>query len=129
MTRVLIVDDSEVIRTIISDILKQSYTQLEISFASNGLEGVKLAENEQPQAILLDWSMPYMDGLLTAEHLRKSPLTQHIPLVAMTTESDLKEVGERLRQLCNTLLHKPFDVDELIASLHFIDNSAPNTPE
>ncbi|MCA9980942.1 MAG: response regulator [Anaerolineales bacterium] len=129
MTRVLIVDDSEAIRTILSDILKQSYTQLEIILATNGIEGVQLAESEQPQAILLDWSMPYMDGLHTAEHLRNSPLTQHIPLVAMTAEQDHQQVSERLSQLCNALLFKPFNVDELIASLHFIDNSIPNGSE
>ena len=120
MIRILIVDDSEAIRAVVTDMLKQSYPNPDIMLATNGIEGVSLAEDTQPDVILLDWSMPYMNGLLAAQHLRSSPLTSEIPLIAMTTEHDLREVSEQLCDLCSLLLHKPFNVDELIYSINSI---------
>ncbi len=117
MTRILIVDDSEAIRAIVTDMLKQFDSSIDIMLATNGIEGVTLAESAQPEVVLLDWSMPYMNGLLAAQHLRHSPFTQHIPLIAMTPEQDLKEVSEHLSGLSASLLHKPFNLKELMQSL------------
>lgn len=114
MIRILIVDDSEAIRAVITDMLKQAYSNPDIMLATNGLEGVSLAEGNQPDLILMDWSMPYMNGLLAAQQLRSSPLTNNIPLIAMTTEKDLQDVHDQFRQLGVALLHKPFNVEELL---------------
>jgi CheY-like chemotaxis protein len=125
---ILVVDDSEAIRAIITDLLKQAYPDPDIMLATNGLEGVTLAESGQPDVILLDWSMPYMDGLTAAQQLRQSAETKHIPLIGMTTEYDLPEVNTQLAQLCTAVIRKPFNGNELIQLLNRVQQPQPASP-
>jgi CheY-like chemotaxis protein len=77
--------------------------------ASNGPDGIRKAEEEQPDAILLDVMMPGMDGPAVLAALRKDPATAHIPVIFLTGKGTTADV-ERLTALGAVgVLAKPFD--------------------
>jgi CheY-like chemotaxis protein len=106
--KVLIIDDEDDIRRI----ARLSLTKLgkmEVVEASSGLEGVRRAAEEKPDAILLDVMMPGLDGPGTLAALRSNPATAGIPVVFLTAKAMASEV-ERLKDLgAKAVLTKPFD--------------------
>ncbi len=78
--QILFIDDEEDIQT-----LARFCIELEADWklitASSGMEGIAIAETEQPDAILLDVMMPELDGLQTLEKLQANPNTKHIPII------------------------------------------------
>ena len=83
MPRILIVDDSALHRELGAVLLTQGggHTILE---AENGLEAIRMAQDEFPDLILMDLSMPEMDGVTAMHRLRATDATRHIPIVAIT---------------------------------------------
>jgi len=106
--KVLIVDDEPDIR----QIARLSLTRvggMEVLEASGGAEGVRLAESELPDAILLDMMMPIIDGPATLAALRANPATAAIPVVFLTAKAMEAEI-ERLKTMgARGVLTKPFD--------------------
>lgn len=113
MLVVLIIDDSEIIRSTLADLLTWGDTNIRILHARNGQEGIDLALAEMPDVILLDGLMPILDGHETARILRELPETKSIPLIAITSEIHLTPMAVGLRALCDDSLLKPFTLDEL----------------
>lgn len=66
--------------------LVQEWPDLSVLLATNGLEGVTLAEKKKPGLILLDGMMPVMDGYTAARRLRQMPDTRSIPIIAITSD-------------------------------------------
>jgi CheY-like chemotaxis protein len=106
--KILIVDDEDDIRDVVQVSLEEFAGWQTISAAS-GLEGLQLAKTEKPDAILLDLSMPDMDGLQLCRALQSLPETQNIPIIVLTAKvlpddrqelTDLKALG---------MITKPFD--------------------
>ncbi|HEY8562771.1 MAG TPA: response regulator [Pyrinomonadaceae bacterium] len=108
---ILIVEDHEDFRQILSGILAEfGYRVRE---ATNGHEALRSVQQSVPDMVLMDLSMPKMDGVTAARRIRNLPETQAMPLICMTT------YGEPFRQAAleagfNELLPKPFDIDLLI---------------
>lgn len=100
---VLLVEDLLENRIIYSTILsRHGYRVLE---ARNGKEGVRLAREERPDLILMDISLPVMDGWTAAEHIKGDQATAEIPIVALTANDlDRPEMAARL---CASYLVKP----------------------
>lgn len=95
--KILAVDDSSMIRTVVSKAAKKA--GYEIVVAINGQEGLdKLKENDDVALVLSDVNMPVMDGLQMVEHIKSDPSTKYIPIVMLTTESkeELKQKGRAL---------------------------------
>lgn len=106
--KVLIIDDEDDIRRIVRLSLSR-VGGMEVLEASNGPDGVRLAESGRPDAILLDMMMPVMDGPATLDALRANPATENIPIVFLTAKAQSAEV-ERLRAMgARGVLTKPFD--------------------
>ncbi|HEY9909038.1 MAG TPA: ATP-binding protein [Thermosynechococcaceae cyanobacterium] len=83
--KILLIDDSSTVRYWLKQYL--SGTLLHILEAENGAEGVRLAQAEQPQAIVLDWVMPGMSGLEVVQQLKANQVTQGIAIVLHTSHS------------------------------------------
>ena len=106
--KVLILDDDADIRSIARLSLSR-LGGMEVVEAAGGAEGVRKAQNEQPDVILLDMMMPVMDGSATLAALRSQPATAATPVIFLTAKAMRVEV-ERLRALgAAGVLIKPFD--------------------
>jgi CheY-like chemotaxis protein len=110
---VLIVDDNFLFRETLREIMCMVYPNWRIVEASNGLEGVELAQAYNPDLIFLDFHMPIMNGYDLASALQKKLETNSIPLILMTSDDMGHPLVARLRTLCQGVLYKPFSLKEL----------------
>ncbi|NJN85165.1 MAG: response regulator [Leptolyngbyaceae cyanobacterium SL_7_1] len=106
--RVLIVDDEQDIRAVVQ-IAFEEFAGWQTIAAASGIEGLKTAQTETLDAILLDISMPDMDGFQLCAELQANPKTQKIPVVVLTAKV-LASDRDRLTKLnVAGVITKPFD--------------------
>jgi len=107
MKTCLIVDDSSIIRKVARRILED--LEFQISEAENGEDAVATCRRELPDAILLDWNMPKMDGYDFLRALRGLPGGDRPKVVFCTTENDVAHIARALQAGANEYIMKPFD--------------------
>ncbi len=113
--KVLSIDDSRMVHMVVTKTLKP--LDVEVVTAVNGQEGLQKAEAEKPDLIILDATMPVMDGLEALAALKANPVTQSIPVVMLSADAG-KDNIERARQLgALDFITKPFTGDALISGL------------
>jgi adenylate cyclase len=111
--RVLIVDDNENNRTILAARLgAQGYSTEE---ACDGAEALEVARRDAPDLILLDVTMPRMDGLEACRRLRSDPSVGFVPIILVTARADSKDVVAGLEAGADEYLTKPVDQQALVA--------------
>jgi len=97
MVKILVVDDEEKVVDLYKDMLsKEGFSVLT---ATNGKDCLRLAENEQPNLILLDVMMPGIDGGQTAQNLLGNPKTKNIPIIFLTSIVTKEEEAEQEGQI------------------------------
>ena len=111
MKHCLVVDDSAVIRKVARRILEG--LSLRISEAEDGQQAMDFCRQRMPDAILLDWNMPVMDGYEFLRGLRGMPGGMSPKVVFCTTESDFSHISAALEAGANEYIFKPFDMDTL----------------
>ncbi len=113
--KVLIIDDS---RTHVHS-LKECLARhdMEVLAAYSAEEGIKVAKDQLPDAILMDVVMPHMNGFQATRALRKDPQTSDIPIVIITTKSAETDRLWGMRQGAIDYLIKPIDEDQLVSRL------------
>ena len=116
MARVLIVDDQAEVVDVMGEIL--SNHGFAVDSASNGLEGLDRAKEQHPDIILLDISMPEMDGFETCRRLKNGSGTRSIPVVMFTAQTDRESKIAALRAGANDFLGKPVDSPELVVRVN-----------
>ena len=109
MKTCLIVDNFSVIRKVARRILEG--LEFQIAEAENGEEAVEACGREMPDAILLDWNMPKMDGYDFLRALRRLPGGDKPRVVFCTTENDVAHIARALHAGANEYIMKPFDKD------------------
>jgi CheY-like chemotaxis protein len=109
--KILTVDDSKTVRIIIRNAFKRF--DCEIIEAGNGAEGLEKAKSK-PDLVLLDITMPVMDGLAMLQGMRAEPELQKIPVVMLTAEGQKTSADQALALGSNGYLVKPFSNDTLI---------------
>ena len=109
MKRCLIVDDSKVIRMVARKILED--LNFSIEEAEDGQEALNACHNSMPDAILLDWNMPVMNGIDFLRELRKSDGGNAPVVVFCTTENNIDHIQEAIGAGANEYIMKPFDSD------------------
>ena len=109
MKTCLIVDDSSVIRKVARRIFEG--LEFEIAEAENGEEAIEACRRQIPDAILLDWNMPKMDGYDFLRVLRRLPGGDKPRVVFCTTENDVAHIARALHAGANEYIMKPFDKD------------------
>jgi two-component system, chemotaxis family, chemotaxis protein CheY len=116
--RILIVDDSSVMRKIVTRGLRQAgFSMDEVLEAGNGQEGLDAlaAANNDVQLILSDWNMPVMDGLNFVKGVRGSG--NDTPIIMVTTEGGDSKLGAAMEAGANGSIKKPFTPDVLRETL------------
>ena len=112
MARILIIDDSPTETFRFKEILtKHGYEVLE---ATNGADGVTMAQAELPDLVLMDVVMPGMDGFQATRQISKGKETQHIPVVIVSTKDQATDRVWGKRQGASDYLTKPIDEQQLI---------------
>ncbi|MGY4255366.1 MULTISPECIES: response regulator [Bradyrhizobium] len=113
MKTCLVVDDSGVVRKIARRILEgMEFTVIEAEDGAVALEACKRA---LPEAVLLDWNMPVMDGFEFLVQLRRMPGGDQPKVVFCTTENGIDHISRALHAGANEYIMKPFDKDIVIA--------------
>ena len=112
MKNCLIVDDSAVIRKVARRILERA--SIEVSEAEHGEQALEHCRRDMPDAILLDWNMPVMDGYDFLKHLRKMPLGHGPKVIFCTTENDVAHIARALHSGADEYIMKPFDKSILL---------------
>lgn len=115
MARILIVDDSPTEMFKLTGMLeKHGHVVLK---AENGADGVALARQEKPDAVLMDIVMPGLNGFQATRQLSKDPDTSHIPVIMVTTKDQETDMVWAARQGAKDYITKPVDEQKLILTL------------
>lgn len=125
---VLLAEDAAVIRAALTDVLTaEGYRVLT---AGDGEEAVRIAKAERPNAILMDISMPKLDGIGALKRLRRDPATRAISVAATTAlalPDDQRRIAAAGFDICLT---KPFQIPELLRAVEeLLARPAPDTVE
>jgi two-component system cell cycle response regulator len=111
--KILTIDDSDVIRLLVTKAFKSfDCTVLE---AADGAAGIALATREKPNVILLDYSMPILDGLGVISRLRANPELKNTPVIMLTAEASREVVVKIAQRGVSDYLVKPFKAEVLVA--------------
>jgi two-component system chemotaxis response regulator CheY len=109
MKTCLVVDDSRVIRKVARKIIEE--LDFKCVEAADGSEALTACREEMPDAVLLDWNMPVMNGLDFVKALRREDSGDKPVVVFCTTENDMAHITEALRAGADEYVMKPFDGD------------------
>lgn len=110
--RILVVDNEPSIQEV-AQICLETIAGWQVIVAGSGLEGLAVAELEQPDAILLDVMMPDMDGLTTFSKLQANPATRSIPVILLTAKFQTTDRQNYLKLGIRSAISKPFSPLEL----------------
>jgi two-component system, cell cycle response regulator DivK len=120
--RILIVEDVEYNRDLLVQLLEEDY---EILTAADGAAGIELAARGRPDLILMDLSLPVVDGWEATRRLKARPETGAIPVIALTAHAMQGDEDKARACGCDDYLTKPIDEDQLFAKLaRFLDVGA-----
>jgi len=108
--RILIIEDNPDMNQFMVDCLVNDYIVIS---AYDGLEGVNLAIKEVPDLIISDIMMPILDGYQATQKIRANPVTDHIPIILLTSRHDLESKLKGWHHQVDEYLTKPFNVEEL----------------
>ena len=113
MKTCLVVDDSSIVRKVARRIVEALGFQ--VIEAEDGVEALVHCKKAMPEAVLLDWNMPVMDGYHFMSHLRRMPGGDQPKVVFCTTENGIDHISRALHAGANEYIMKPFDKDIVIA--------------
>jgi two-component system, chemotaxis family, chemotaxis protein CheY len=116
MKACLVVDDSGVVRKIARRILEEMH--FEITEADDGEKALEVCKLAMPDAVLLDWNMPVMDGYEFLGHLRRLPGGDAPKVVFCTTENGVDHISRALHAGADEYIMKPFDREIVAAKFH-----------
>lgn len=114
MKKVLVVEDVDMNRELMVQLLEDRYEVIE---AANGQDGVEAAERERPGLILMDLSLPVMNGWEATRRLKANPELKSIPVIALTAHAMKGDRETALAAGCDDYLVKPLDEDELMEKI------------
>jgi CheY-like chemotaxis protein len=114
MKTILIVEDVEFNLDLLVQLLEDDYT---ILTASDGADGIELAERAGPDLILMDLSLPVIDGWEATRRLKANARLQHMPIIALTAHAMSGDEEKAKAAGCDDYLSKPIDEDLLFAKL------------
>jgi two-component system cell cycle response regulator DivK len=113
--RVLIVDDCRDVREVWHDWL--TIWGFEVHEAGNGAEAVEKATACHPDLVLMDWTMPVLDGLAATERLKADAATAHVPVLALSADTFAPTPQEALGAGCESFLGKPVTPECLLGEI------------
>jgi CheY-like chemotaxis protein len=128
MAKILLVEDNEMNRDMLSRRLERRGHS--IVMAVDGQQGVDMASAEKPDLILLDMSLPVIDGWEAARRIKSDPGTKDIPLIALTAHAMAGDKEKALSAGCDDYDTKPVELPRLLAKIQaLLDKQAAPTSE
>ena len=120
MLKILLVEDNETNRDMLSRRLaRRGY---EVIIAVDGVEGLAMAQAEAPDLILMDMSLPVLDGWEATRRLKADPATNHIPVIALTAHALSGDRDKSLQAGCDDYESKPVNFTRLLEKMnHFLN--------
>jgi CheY-like chemotaxis protein len=115
MAKVLVVEDNDMNRDMLTRRLERKGYQ--VCIAMDGQQGVVMAQADMPDLILLDMSLPILDGWEVARRIKADPITQHIPIIALTAHAMAGDREECLSAGCDDYDTKPVDLPRLLGKM------------
>ena len=115
MTRILLVEDNDMSRDALSRRLKRR--GYEVLVALDGKQGLALARSAQPDLILMDLSLPEIDGWKATRYLKAEAATAHIPLIVLSSHAMAGDREKALATGCDDFDTKPVDFQRLLAKI------------
>ena len=115
MTKILLVEDNEMNRDMLSRRLKRR--GYEVVIAVDGQQGVEMARSEAPELILMDMSLPVLDGWDATRQLKAAPETQAIPIIALTAHAMAGDREQALEAGCDDYDTKPIEMKRLLGKM------------
>ena len=114
-TIILVIDDDEAILEIITQSLNTSgFVTLS---AQSGKEGLEIAAARKPDAIILDWMMPEMNGNEVLKTLKNDNALKNIPVMMLTAKDEINNISESLTMGAKEYIVKPFDLENMVIRL------------
>ncbi|WP_371346597.1 response regulator [Ancylobacter sp. IITR112] len=115
MTKILLVEDNEMNRDMLSRRLSRN--GFEVLIAVNGQEGVDLALSEKPALILMDMSLPVLDGWEATRQVKANPETAAIPVIALTAHAMASDREQAMAAGCDDFDTKPVELPRLLEKI------------
>jgi CheY-like chemotaxis protein len=115
MAKILLVEDNELNRDMLSRrLLRRGY---DVVLAEDGAQGVELVATERPDLVLMDMSLPVMDGWEATRRLKAAPETRSVPVIALTAHAMSTDRNKALAAGCDDYDTKPVELPRLLAKI------------
>ena len=124
MPKILLVEDNEMNRDMLSRRLKRR--GFEVIFAVNGQEGVDLAISERPDVILMDLSLPVLDGWEATRRVKADGATSSVPIIGLTAHAMSGDREKAIAAGCDDYDTKPVEIERLIGKIERLLGAAKN---
>jgi two-component system, cell cycle response regulator DivK len=115
LPRILVVEDDEMNRDSLTRLLRRR--GYELLTARDGVEGVMVSQSEMPDLILMDMSLPVLDGWEATRRLKAAPKTQAIPIIALTAHAMAADRDKALAAGCDDYDSKPIELKRLLPKI------------
>jgi two-component system cell cycle response regulator DivK len=115
MPRILLVEDNELNRDMLARRLARA--GFEVLLAVDGRQGVDAARRERPDLVLMDMSLPCLDGWAATRLLKSDPETNRIPVIALTAHAMMGDREKAFEAGCDEFATKPIDMPALVATI------------
>jgi two-component system cell cycle response regulator DivK len=122
MTKILLVEDNEMNRDMLSRRLERK--GYEVILAVDGQAGVEMTLSEAPDLVLMDMSLPVLDGWEATRRLKASPDTRHIPVIALTAHAMSSDRAKAMEAGCDEYDTKPIEFAGLLEKIEALVNPA-----
>jgi CheY-like chemotaxis protein len=120
LAKILVVEDNEMLQEILVERL--SFRGFEAIAAPNGQVAIELAQSANPDLILMDMSLPVLDGWEATRRLKADPATHHIPVIALTAHALSGDRDKSLQAGCDDYESKPVNFTRLLEKMnHFLN--------
>ena len=121
--KILLVEDNEMNRDMLSRrLVRKGY---EIVMAVDGGEGVLMSVSASPELILMDMSLPVIDGWEATRRIKAAPETRHIPIIGLTAHAMAGDREKALEAGCDEYDTKPIELERLIGKIEALRPKAP----
>lgn len=121
--KILLVEDNEMNRDMLSRrLVRKGY---EIVMAVDGGEGVLMSVSASPELILMDMSLPVIDGWEATRRIKGAPETRHIPIIGLTAHAMAGDREKALEAGCDEYDTKPIELERLIGKIEALRHKAP----
>ena len=115
MAKLLLVEDNEMNRDMLSRrLIRRGY---EVAIAVDGDEGVTMAQSEKPDLVLMDMSLPVIDGWEATRRIKSSDETRHLPVIGLTAHAMAGDREKALEAGCDDYDTKPIELERLIGKI------------